>query len=174
MRLTYTNLYKAWGHYIPKMAYICRATYKFDVNSQTDIVEMEYTKYTPEIGWKNHIDYVETYPEGDWHELKFGPENYVPYEDFLNTMVYKNLEVHRKIAKVLLDNLSTNKPHKLIRIMNAIKILDPTFQPPIINTECQWQVGLLKHIASHMSYGIIATCKNKKRLDRYSKVARLI
>ena len=154
---------------------MCRATYKFDVNTQTDMVEMEYATYLgPEMGWKNRIDFVGTYPEGDWNELLFDDDSNVRYEDFLNTMVHKNLEVHRKIAKVSLDNLSTNKPHKLIRIMNAIKILDPTFQPPIINTECQWQVELLKHIASHMSYGIIATCKNKKRLHRYSKVAQLI
>jgi hypothetical protein len=153
------------------MAYMCRATYTFDVNSQTDIVEMEYTRYVPTVGWKNHIDYVETYPEGDWVDLTFSADSYVRYEDFLNTMVHKNLEVHRKIAKISLDNVSKNK---LIRIMNAIKILDPTFQPPIINLECQWQVGLLKHIASHVSYGIIATCTNKKRLGRYSKVVQLL
>lgn len=156
------------------MAYMCRATYTFNVNTQTDIVEMEYTKYIPKMGWKKHVDYVETYPEGDWTEIKFSNESYVRYEDFLNTMVHKNLEVHRKIAKVSLDNLSTKNPIQLIRIMNAIKILDPTFQPPIINTDCQWQVELLKHIALHMSYGIIATCKNKKRLGRYSKVSQLI
>jgi hypothetical protein len=173
MGVTYTNLYKGWGHYIPKMAYVCRATYKFDVQSQTDAVEIEFTEYSKKKGWRTYVDLVETYPEGDWTEINFGPDNYVPYEDFLNTMVHKNVGVCRKIAKLSLDNVSTKNPRRLFRIMNAIKILDPTFQPPIINTDCAWQLNLLRDIALDTSYQVIATCINKKRLKRYFKVSRL-
>jgi hypothetical protein len=155
-------------------AYMCNATYTFDVNSQTDTVKMEYTVYQPGIGWKRHIDYVNTYPEAEWTELNFTATSSVKYIDFLNTMVYKNLEVARKIAKLSVDNVATSDPRKLIRIMNAIKVLDPTFTPPIINTDCTWQTELLEHRAMSTSYRIIATCKNKKRLQRYFRVLQLV
>ena len=156
------------------MAYITKATYVFDVNSQLDIVEIEYTKYVKGNGWKTHKEWVYTYPEGDWTEIKFGNLSTVKYVDFLNTMVFKNLEVHRKIAKLSLDNIAKKSTHKLIKVMNAIRVLDPTFTPPEINVDCTWQLGLLKHIAFTTSYEIIANCKNKKRLERYSKICQLL
>jgi hypothetical protein len=155
------------------MAYVCRATYLFDVQSQTDTVEIEFTRYSKRKGWRTYTDTIETYPEGDWTEINFGPDNFVPYEDFLNTMVHKNVGVCRKIAELSLDNVSTKNTHRLIRIMNAIKILDPTFQPPVINTDCKWQLGLLRDIAFDTSYHVIESCINKKRLERYFKVSRL-
>jgi len=156
------------------MAFVTKATYVFDVNSQSDIVEIEYTKYVSGNGWKKDKDWVYTYPEGDWTEIKFGDLSTVTYVDFLNTMVFKNLEVHRKIAKLSIDNISKKNPKKLLKAMNAIRILDYTFVPPEINTDCTWQMDLLKHIALVTSYEIVASCKNKKRLLRYSKVCQLL
>jgi hypothetical protein len=148
--------------------------YVFDVNSQTDIVEIDYSKYVEGNGWKTHRDWVYTYPEGDWTKINFGDLSSVKYVDFLNSMVFKNLEVHRKIAKLSLDRLSKKGPRKLLKAMNAIRILDPTFVPPEINTDCTWQLELLEHIVHTTSYEIVANCKNKKRLDRYSRVVQLI
>jgi hypothetical protein len=156
------------------MAYVCHAKHVFDVNSQTDTVEIDYVKYVPGNGWKEHKDWIDTYPEADWTELDFSADSSVKYADFLNTMVHKNIEVARKIAKVSLDNLSTRDPKKLIRIMHAIEILDPTFASPDINIDCMWQRELLEHIAFNTSYRIIATCRNKKRLQKYFRTLQLI
>jgi hypothetical protein len=156
------------------MAFITKATYVFDVNSQMDIVEIEYVKYVHVNGWKVHKDWIYTYPEGDWTELNFNDISSAKYIDFLNSMVFKNLEVHRKIAKLSLDSLSKKGHKKLLKAMNAIRILDSTFIPPEINLGCTWQLGLLNHIVLVTSYEIIANCKNKKHLDRYSKVIQLI
>ena len=156
------------------MAFVTKATYVFDVNSQSDIVEIEYTKYVHGNGWKKHKDWVYTYPEGDWTEITFGDLSPVKYVDFLNTMVFRNLEVHRKIATLSLDSVSKKSPKKLLRLMNAIRILDPTFEPPEINTYSAWQMGLLNHIALGSSHEIIANCKNKKRINRYFRVVQLI
>jgi hypothetical protein len=156
------------------MAYITKATYVFDVNSQLDIVEVEYTKYVHGNGWKKHKDWVYTYPEGDWTEITFGDLSPVKYVDFLNSMVFKNLEVHRKIATLSLDSVSKKSPKKLLRLMNAIRILDPTFEPPEINIYSAWQMSLLKHIALGTSHEIIASCKNKKRINKYFRVVQLI
>ena len=155
------------------MAFVTKATYVFDVNSQTDIVEIEYTKFIQGNGWKTHKDWVYTYPEGDWTKINFGNLSAVTYVDFLNTMVFKNLEVLRKIAKLSLDHISTKNTKKLLKVMHAICILDPTFTPPEINTDCAWQLELLKHIAFTTSYEIIANCKNKKRLIRYFRTCQL-
>ena len=156
------------------VSYMCNAKYVFDVNTENDTVEIEYTKHIPGIGWKIHTDYIDTYPEGDWTELTFDDSTTVKYVDFLNTMVFKSLDVSRKIAKVSLDNFSGKSKRKLLKVMNAIRILDPTFTPPEINTDCSWQNELLDHICHSVSYRIIATCTNKYRLDRYSKVVQLI
>lgn len=156
------------------MAFITKAKYVFDVNSQSDIIEVEYTKYVHGHGWKTHKDWVYTFPEGDWTTFDFGEASSVKYVDFLNTMVFKNLEVHRKIARLSLNSVSKRKPNKLLKLMNAIRILDPSFEPPEINTYCAWQMKLLKHIADTVSRDIISNCENTKRLDRYSRVVQLI
>ncbi len=156
------------------MAFITKASYSYDVNSENDIVEIEYTKYVHGSGWKTHKDWLYTFPEGDWNKLDFGEASSVRYVDFLNSMVFKNLEVHRKIATLSLNSVSKRSPRKLLRLMNAIRILDPTFKPPEINTYCAWQMKLLKHIADTVSHDIISNCENLKRLDKYSRVVQLI
>ena len=157
------------------MSYIVSAKHTYDVNSEVDYVVIEHIKYIDGIGWKTHTDWLATYPEGDWTYINFGEDSHVKYEDFINSMVHKNVEVYRKMAKLSLDNVSTkDHPVKLIRVMNAIKILDPTFVPPVINTGCGWQNELLEHIAIPTSYRIIATCNNTKRLGRYFRVFQLI
>jgi hypothetical protein len=155
------------------MSYVCHARYVFDVTSQTDTVEIDYVKFVPGNGWKEHKDFIDTYPEGDWTDIHFDNSS-VKYADFLNTMVHKNIDVARKIAKISLDNVSTRDPKKLIRIMRAIEILDPTFVSPDINIDCSWQRELLEHMAFTTSYRIIATCKNIKRLNKYFRVFQLI
>jgi hypothetical protein len=148
-------------------------SYIISANHVSDYVVIEHIKYIDDIGWKTHTDWLSTYPEGDWTYINFGEDSHVKYEDFINSMVHKNVEVYRKMARLSLDNISTKDQKKLIRVMNAIKILDPTFVPPIINTACGWQNNLLEYIATSTSYRIISECKNTKRLGRYFRVFQL-
>ena len=141
------------------MAYVHKATYYYDVSNDLDTVEVSYSRYIVGVGWKMHTDFFSSYPLGDWHLLDFTKNgNFPDYMGFLNTMVYKNQEVQRKIAKVSLDLViekyegTTDETNKFIRIMNNIKILDPTFVPPYLNTKCKWQIEMLRELATVTSY----------------------
>ena len=156
-------------------AYIVSAKYVFNVESQTDVVEIVYTKHIPEYGWKTHKDYVNSYPEGDWTSITFGEYSSVKYVDFLRSMVHNNTDVLRKMARISLNDITKRYSyHKMIRIVNSIKILDYTFEPPIFNEACKWQTELLEHMTLHVIYKIIDSCKNKKRLRKISRVFQLI
>jgi hypothetical protein len=156
-------------------SYIVSAKYVFNVESQLDVVEVEYTKYQPGYGWKNHTDYVYSYPEGDWTELTFDEDSEVRYVDFLRSMVHNSTDVLRKMALISLNDISKkNSYHAMIRVVNSIKILDHTFEPPVFNKECKWQMELLKHMARHVIYRSIESCSNKKKLRRISRVFQLI
>ena len=154
-------------------SYMKNAKYVYDVHNQVDNVIITHTTWVPGTGWKDHTAYLTTKPEGDWNEIKFDSGTFTTYEDFMNTMVEKNLEVHRRIAKAALDT-AIYEDKNMIKLMNCIKILDPTFVPPIINQKCGWQNELVEEIATITSARIIATCKNESRLDRYFRVLRVI
>jgi hypothetical protein len=137
-----------------------------DGSNAVDCVEITYRKYTPENGYRTLTDYVYTKPLGNWTEIKFNSSDDVQYTNFLNTMVFKNIEVYRKLARLALSNV-VNYPMYHIKIINALCILDPTFVPPIINKRCTWQRELLENIAQTTSLRVIYTCKNTYRLERY-------
>ena len=131
-----------------------------------DCIEIEYIKHLPGTGSKKHTAYVYTTPVGNWHDLKFKESDDVSYSNFLNTMVFKNIDVRRKLAKLALDRIIESEWYR-INLLNAIRILDPTFIPPMINLHCHWQCELMEEIATITSLRIIATCRNEKRLERY-------
>ena len=113
-------------------------------------------------------DYVYTGAVGNWSDLDFRGDE-CDYVAFLNTMVYKNVDVFRKMATLLLDEL-LNVPYKnRIQLLNAMKILDPTFTPPWINVHCNWQQSIVETIVDK-TFDIISTCYNKNRLERYVTV----
>ena len=154
-------------------SYMKSAKYVYDVHNQIDNVVVTYANYQVGTGWKDHTVYLTTKPEGDWTEIKFQNCSNTSYADFLNTMVEKNLDVHRRIAKAALDNaIFENK--NIIKLMNCIKILDHTFVPPVINRKCGWQNELAEEIATITSARIIATCNNKFSLARYFRVLQVI
>jgi len=130
-------------------------------------VEITYEKFLPGVGYRNKTDYVYTDPAGDWVQLCFSKEDNVNVSNFLNTMVIKNLEVYHKLAKLELERVLDTPGTFRINLLNAIRILDPTFVPPIINKRCRWQCELMEDIVSKTSICIIATCKNEWRLERY-------
>ena len=149
------------------------AKYLYDIHNQIDNVVVTHASYQIGTGWKDHTVYLTTKPEGDWTEIKFPTDTNTSYADFLNTMVEKNLDVHRRIAKAALDTAIFDCKN-MIKLMNCIKILDHTFVPPVINRKCGWQNELAEEIATITSARIIATCNNKSRLDRYFRVLQVL
>lgn len=138
-------------------------------------VEIKYTRYIDGQGYRDFAECFEAAPIGGWSDIKSTREC-MRYERFLDTMVEKTIETRRVMASIELENvLCENKNIKsLLRILNSIKILDPTFVPPIINTRCAWQKRLVTHVCIHIIPNIIETCTNEKRLDTFFIVLRLI
>ena len=156
--------------------YVREARYAYSVEEGAHVIEVVYDKFTPGIGVKSHREWIyNTAPTGNWTNLLFDPHQ-TKYECFLDCMVKKTLEVRRKLCKLALDNHDIVVPvyNTKIRLMNAIKILDPTFEPPLINRKCGWQNELLDEIYRNTSLRVIATCLNEYRLDRYFSVVRTI
>lgn len=149
-------------------AIITQATFTHNVNSEHDIVEIHYIK----PNFPKKVTFVDSFPNGNWTDIKFDPDDEVLVTDFLQAMVFKNIDVSRKIASLslerIVDHTEVTWSH-FIQTMCAIRILDPTFEPPSINLKCGWQKDLLDSIVKKTSRAIIATCKNAERLDRYSK-----
>ena len=141
-------------------------------------VEILYSKWLNGVGYHDHTIFVDTIPQGDWTDIKFEYDSTATVVNFLNTMVNKNLDVHRKIAQMSLDALvskyeGTNNS-KYLELMESICILDPTFTPPILNERCGWQMELLSDIVTDVSARIIATCRNMHNLDKYFKTLQLL
>jgi hypothetical protein len=140
-----------------------------DGNTEVDCIEIVYNKFVPGYGYRKITDYVYTTPVGNWTNLKFHDCDDVQYTNFLNTMVFKNIEVYRKLAKIALYRILDTPLYK-INLLNAICILDPTFIPPYINKKCAWQRNLIETIISSTSIHVICTCYNIRRLERYFNV----
>lgn len=133
-------------------------------------IEVDYTINYPGNVVVPHKDFLYTGPVGDWTSINFYGK--LDYFDFLNTLVYKNKDVCRRLAKIALDT-NLNKPNpEYIKIMNAIRILDPTFHVPWINLHCGWQKELMLEICNSTSFHVIAICRNKTRLGRYFNVLK--
>jgi hypothetical protein len=148
-------------------AIITRATVTHNVNSEHDIVEIHYIK----PNFPKKVTFVDSFPNGNWTDIKFDPDDEVLATDFLHTMVFKNLDVSRKIASLSLERIIEHTEvswPNYIQTMCAMRILDPTFEPPHINLNCRWQKDLLESIVERTSRTLISTCKNADRLDRYS------
>ena len=110
----------------------------YDVDSDLDYVAITYERFVKGKGYATYVDYIHTKPSADWIYLKSKTQS-IPYEKFLDTMCEKTIEVHQKMAELALQNIISDKQniHTYIRTAYASKILDPSFQPPWINTkEC--------------------------------------
>jgi len=154
-------------------SFVLQVKYVYDVPNQVDCIEIDHYRWIPGIGNQAKKDYLYTSPLGNWNEIKFLHEDGVSYTNFLNTMVFKNIEVQRKIAKLTLDH-ALESGFDRTELMNAIQYLDPTFQPPVINKRCRWQRELLDEIVTNTSLHVISTCRNMRRLDRYVTVVQSI
>ena len=133
------------------------------------ILKASARKHYIEIRYVNsnshyHTDYIYTSPIGGWVELDFEGDD-CRYASFLNTMVYKNIDVYRKMASLLLDEiLDVPRAHR-IQLLNAMKILDPTFTPPWINVHSSWQQKLAEATVNR-TFDIIRTSYSERKLER--------
>jgi len=117
---------------------------------------------------RKKIERIYTEPIGGWVRLDFEGDE-CRYASFLNTMVYKNVDVFRRMATLMLDELLNVPYRNRIQLLNAMKILDPTFTPPWINVRCGWQNDLIETVIIK-TFDVIDTCYNESRLERYVTV----
>ena len=142
------------------------------VNHATDrthYIEIKYTKYVEGHGYREATDFIYTNPIGGWKHLNFEGD-YCEYTAFLESMVYKNIEVYRKLSKLYLDGLPKKNR---IRGMNAMCIIDPTFTPPYINENASWQRALMDSVIDY-TYEVIATSRNERRLKKYASALKAL
>ena len=146
-----------------------------DVESDLAYVEIVYERYMKGKGYETYTDYINTEPLADWTYLESKKQS-IPYEKFLDSMVNKTLEVRQRMAELVLENIlsyeQTNRVY--VRIAHAMKILDPTFQPPRVNMESAWQMEIIKKLCKKYAPYAIQHCTKKSRLEYFFNVLRII
>lgn len=156
-------------------SFIKSATAVYDIDSSLEYVEIEYERFVWGKGYQTYIDYINTKPLANWTVLKSKTQS-IPYEKFLDTMCKKTFEVKQKIAEIALENIIAEKQHvnTYIRVANASKILDPTFQPPRINVNNAWQREFIKKFCVETLSDLVQRCENESRLEYFTDVLRSI
>lgn len=146
-----------------------------DVESDLAYVEIVYERYVKSKGYATYTDYINTEPLADWTYLESEKQS-IPYEKFLDSMVKKTLEVRQRMAELVLENVLSyeQSDRTYVRIAHAMKILDPTFQPPRVNMESAWQMELIKKLCKKYAPYAIQTCTKKSRLEYFFNVLRII
>lgn len=121
----------------------------------------------------NYTQYIYSVPLGGWTTLYF-PEgdDAVDQYKFIDTMIRKTDDTVHRLARLRLDQYlweTSLDSRSLLKVMNAMVLLDPTFRPPWINLRSKWQRELLHHIAYHESYTLVDTIQmNRSRFERFS------
>lgn len=138
-------------------------------------VSVLVTKYVEGQGYQDFLMYFETGAIGGWDVIK-SRRQCIRLDQFLDAMVEKTLETRRVQATLQLENVlcENNNARSLFRVMHSVKILDPTFVPPIINPACAWQKKLVRLFCTETLPTVIAGCTNEKRLDIFFNVQRVI
>lgn len=156
-------------------SFLKSAKHVFDVESDLSYVEIVYDRYTRNKGYSTFTDYINTEPLGDWVSIK-SDEKSILYEKFLDTMVKNTYEVQQRMAELSIESFLTYDQdiRKYVRVTHAVKILDPTFQPPRINMESAWQVEFIKKFCKKSIIDSIQECKKKSRLKYFFNVLKLI
>jgi hypothetical protein len=157
-------------------AFLKRALSVYDVESKVSYVEIVYDRYIKKGKcYETYVDYISTEPSGDWQQIK-SHKRTISYVKFLDTMVKKTVEVQQKIAELTLENflLSDYETNTYVRVAHSSKILDPTFQPPIINMNSAWQVDVIKKFCKKHLQDVIQECTDLSRLEYFSSVLNII
>ena len=122
----------------------------------------------------NYTQYIYSSPLGNWTDIQF--QSFDQYK-FMDTMMVKTGDVVRRMARLRLDQFlweTSLDNRELIKLMNAMVLLDPTFNPPWINLRSRWQRELLHHIAYTESYRLVDTAQiNHRRFERFNDALHL-
>lgn len=160
-------------------SFIKRALVVEDIEDGHTHVEIEYMRFIEDFSekgaYKKFTDYFLTRPVGDWKELTFKTSS-MPYENFLSIMVKQTLEIKQRLVNIVLENILLNNPnfHTKIRVLHASKILDPSFVPPVINSESSWQVSLLDDLCKEYIPDMIERSDHSQRLIKMFNVLKQI
>tara|TARA_Y100000996_G_C22544971_1_gene651440 strand:+ start:1744 stop:2244 length:501 start_codon:yes stop_codon:yes gene_type:complete len=149
----------------------------FNIENNQHEIEIKYDKYLEGFGFEKFKDQFATSLLGTESIYSVHTnQKSIRYEQFLDTMVHKTTETIRKSVLVQLETIMVENKniYSLIRIMNAVKIIDPTFIPPLINVKCSWQKRMVKEFCLTTFPTIIETANNSYRLQRLFRVLQLI
>ena len=129
-------------------------------------VELKYYKYDEKGKHVTIPMLFETSPLHGWTELKSLKRPF-RYDEFLNTMIEKNLKIRRHMVEIALENVlhDNTNINSLLRIMNSIKIVDSSFVPPIINKKRKWQRNLVYETCAYTFSEVVNACMSEERLD---------
>ena len=143
-------------------SFIRDATHVHDIDADLDYVEITYKKQN-----RTYTDYINTEPLG-WTRISCTAN----YYRFLDAMVVKTVEVLQRMAELALEDIlhDEHEPRLWVRLMHAVRILDPTFQPPRIDMESAWQVEFIAESCKKYIPTAIYTCISKKRLSYFNDV----
>jgi|TARA_B110000503_G_scaffold122546_1_gene187247 hypothetical protein len=146
-----------------------------EVESDLTYVEIVYDAHVRGKGYQVFTDYMFTKPLVTWQILET-KKHTIPYLKFLDIMVEKTVEVRQRMAELLLDKVLSSKcdTNAYIRLTHATKILDPSFQPPIINKKSAWQREFIMKFCKKHIHQSIEECVKLDRLEYFFKVLRMI
>jgi hypothetical protein len=144
------------------MSTLTEAKHVYDIESDLEFVEITYKKRN-----RTYTDYINTQPLG-WTRISCAAN----YYKFLDAMVVKTVEVLQRMAELGLEDIVHGErgPRLWVRLMHAVRILDPTFQPPRIDMESAWQVEFIAESCKKYIPTAIYTCISKKRLSYFNDV----
>lgn len=158
-------------------SFLKNAKHTYDVESELHYVAVEYYQWNDEAyEYEKYTDYLQTTPLGSWTEITTLRKN-LSYDKFLDTMVEQTLEVRRRKTSLRVQRVC-EKYHNNISVklwlLNSMRILDPTFSPPVINKRASWQKELVDCMLNDTIHDLIERCYNETRLEKLYHVTRLI
>lgn len=158
-------------------SFIKSAIFTYDVESDLEYVEFKYSQWVSSANqYEDRIDYLQTRPVGNWTEIQALRRN-LSYEKFLDTMVEQTDEVIRRKVSASVEAVyeqNTDNLEMKLWLMNCMKILDPSFEPPYINKKAVWQRELVDWILTDTIHDLIERCRNLRRLERLYHITKLI
>ena len=138
-------------------------------------VELKYSRYVEGDGYINEAACFNTKPIGNWEEIKF-KHGFTSYAHFLQTMIINTTRTKRVMACIMLEDILCENfdINCIIRVLNAVKIIDPTFAPPIINKRVRWQREFVREFCTYTFPLIIMKGGYKKRVTELIDVLKSI
>jgi hypothetical protein len=130
-------------------------------------IKFTLVRYQPGTMLSEYNEYIKTRPLGNWSNILFNENDKVLFHSFLNTMVFRNNEVLRKMAFLVHDQFLTDSAESDVWLVDQLRIIDPTFQPGRFNLAAAWQRDLVRDICTTSAIYVIGTCRNNNRLYSY-------